>query len=514
MSGKIDELPIGILHLGAKTAALRQAGFRTVGDFRDERSGRIHRLPAVGKRTIDLLHQRLQALFECWDEKAGIDFEVYCSEIQVPLVPSGLKPKTGEEFLDSLPLAFAEIAEHIGDEATALILHERLCKAPGDQETLGQIARNVRPPVTRERIRQKERKILRQLVDGLLNDNYSNVVVHFRPEFSCWWRAASEALQTEEEISARDFIKSVSAVWQVSPVALVEQLPIVLAVVTGQPTMPKEFRSLEWIDTEKLETLVSSELTLPVRRLRIGRYADRLIAAGYSSIGDLVRGLQSGEICVGVSGEMDRLVSHLEMMASCIGEEGALDGYQQSLGLELLPSATPGTSLQFVQELPKNVRRLLERCSVTKRSAMIYDLRTCRGAQKRRTLHQVADELKTHPPTIKREETVFLKFLNDVLIFGDFSKLPVWLDAGWLGYWAEAASVFETSNGEYRVFSENLAWRWRLSGRDMKNAAPSIWAVLNGYPQGRPRTRAGVQELEERGGSTGRIKLKGFRRLH
>ena len=505
-----------MLHLGPKTATLRQAGFRSVGDFRDASVDGIRQIPAVGKRTADHFHRRLQALHACQEENGEIDIEKYLTMIQVPLIPNSLNLNTGEDFLASLPLVFTEVAEHIDEDITALILQERLCKLPGEQKTLEQIAQAISPPLTRERIRQKERKLLRQLVDALLNDDYSDVDIHFRPEFSYWWRSAAKALQKDDEIGAREFIELVSTEWQVPPTALVEQLPIILAVVTGQPTMSAEFRSLRWIDTGNFQTLDSSARALPVRRLRIGKYADRLAAAGYGSLGDVLKGVQSGAIRAGVSREMDRLVSHLKVLASCIGDKGAFNWnrYQQLLGLARLPYSTPENALQFVQELPENVRQLLERCAVTKRSARIYSLRTCRGVRERKTLHQVAEELKTHPPTIKREETILLKFLNDVLIYGDFSKLPVWLDAGWLAYWVESASVFETSNDEYRTFSENLAWRWRLGSRNMMKAAPSIWAVLNGYPEGRPRTRVGMQSLGGPGKSTGRIKLKGFRRLH
>ena len=516
VEGLIQELPIEILHLGAKTATLKRAGFRSVGDFQDDSVGRVQRLPAVGRRTIDLLQYRLQTLFACQGGEGGIDFERYFSEIQIPLIPSRAELSSGEEFLASLPLVFAEVADHIGDETSAQILQERLCKRPGEQRTLGQIAQSSRPPVTRERIRQKEKKLLGRLVDGLLNDNYSEFSIHFRPEFSRWWRLASEKLPANDDIGSREFVYLLSSVWDVSPASVVGQLPIVLAIITGQSTMSTEFRSIEWIDPKWFKTLGQSVRSVPVRRLRIGKYADQLTAAGYLSLDDVVTGLKSGAIQGGVSRAMDSFVSHLNLLASCIDDDGAVDWekYRRSLDLERLPSSSPENALEFAQELPKNVERLLDRCNVTRRSAVIYNLRTCRDVKERKTLRQVANELKTHQPTIKREESVLLKFLNDVLIFGELSNLPVWLDEEWIKYWSEAASVFEVSDDNYRTFSRNLAWRWRLTGQSTRQAAPSMWAVLNGYPDGKPRPESGVIGLDDPGKPVGRIKLKGFRRVH
>ena len=297
---------------------------------------------------------------------------------------------------------------------------------------------------------------------------------------------------------------------------IIEQLPIILAIVTGQSTMPKEFLSIHSVDPIWHGDLDSSVRTVPVKCLRVGRFADRLNAAGYVSLGDVAKGVQSGEVRGGVSNGMDRFVTHLNSVASCIEENGSLNWgrYQRTLGLERVPDTPPKSALQFVQGLSDHIERLLERSTVTKRSVEIFHLRTRRNSQARKTLYQTAEILESHPPTIKREETALLKFLNDVLIFGEFSNLPVWLDEQWLGYWSGASSVFEQSDGDFRTFSRNLAWRWRLTERQVKQAAPSIWAVLNGYPEGRPRHRPSTRDLERVGEPVGRIKLKGFRRVH
>jgi len=111
--------------------------------------------------------------------------------------------------------------------------------------------------------------------------------------------------------------------------------------------------------------------------------------------------------------------------------------------------------------------------------------------------------------------------LNDVVIGHNYSTLPVWLDEGWLEYWDDARIIYETAPDDYGQFSENLAWKWRLTMRDFAKAAPTIWAVLSGYPSDRrsKERNAKAPVVSQPIHPTyqlpvGRIRLRGFRRVH
>ena len=137
------------------------------------------------------------------------------------------------------------------------------------------------------------------------------------------------------------------------------------------------------------------------------------------------------------------------------------------------------------------------------------------------TLQSVADALNTYNSTIKKAETEFLGFLNRVLIGHDFSSLPVWLDNSWMQYWDEARASYEVTPDEYVLFAENLAWKWRLTARDISEAAPTIWAVLSGYPNHRcsPKGTRKAPAVSQTSNPVaqlpvGRIRLRGFRRVH
>ncbi len=519
----VNDFPIGVLHLGVKTHTLERAGLRTIGDLADVTPDRIMRIPTVGWRTADLLTRNRLALIEASDAEAGTDWDRYCESTDITLLPRENQPASGEEFLRVLPEFLNEVADNLSNEALSAILRERICQPPDRQKTLDQIASATTPPVTRERIRQKEKKLLGQLAGGLLNDTYGVLGIHFRPEFSYWWRRAADHLSHLDEIEFSEFVDCLSAAWNVSNDAVIEQLPIILAIVTGEPLMSAEFRTASRLDPRLFGVLKDEVLALPLNRLRLGRYAGRLAQEGSETVGDILLRLRDGSL--GATGRKvaDVVEQHANLLAACLGDHGQIDwqAYRDANSLICLPATPTASAAEFVAALRDMIGELLTVCYVTKRAPDIYRLRTSRTLGNQLTLQAVADAMETHLPTVKREETVFLRFLNQILIGHDFSALPVWLDDTWLDYWDEARAVYETSPDDYGQFCENLAWKWRLTVRDIGKAAPTIWAVLSGYPSDRrskrliseaPFVNHAVSPLPQL--PVGRIRLRGFRRVH
>lgn len=522
-SGRVDDLPIGVLHLGVKTKTLEQAGFRTVGDLANVSRDQIIRIRNVGWRTADLLTKNRLALLEASDAETGTDWDRYCETTDIPLLPSLNRPGSGKEFLSCLPEFLKEVADNLADETFSAILRERICQPPDRQKTLDEIAATTTPPVTRERIRHKEKKLLGQLTGGLLNDTYGALGIHFRSEFSYWWKRAADCLSHLEEIKFADFVASLSASWDVSSEAVIAQLPIILAIVTGESQMSGEFRTASRVDPRLFGVLNDEVLALPLNRLRLGRYAKRLAEEGSEAVGDIIARLRDGRLGARGGKLADVAAQHANLLASCLCDNGLIDwqSYRKTNGLVCLPASPVVNAGEFVAKLRPTVSELLAACHITKRAPDIYRLRTSRTIDKQMTLQSVADALDTHLPTVKREETVFLGFLNGVLIGHDFSRLPVWLDDSWLEYWDEARASYETNPDGYEQFSENLAWKWRLTVREVSQAAPTIWAVLSGYPSDR-RAKVTVSKapvVSETIAPTpqlpvGRIRLRGFRRVH
>lgn len=522
-SAQVDDLPIGVLHLGVKTATLEQAGFRTVGDLKDITGEQIAQIPTVGRRTADLLFKNRNALLTASVSEKGIDWDRYCEVTDLPLLPQLKRPNSGKAFLACLPDLFANVADNLEDETLSIILRKRICQPPDQQMTLDEIAMATNPPITRERVRQKEKKLLGQLTGGLLNDTYGTLKIHFRPEFSYWWRLAAENLSNFDDIEFADLLDALSEAWDVPNDAVISQLPIILAIITGEPQMISKFRAPSRIDPKLFGVLSSDVRELPLNRLRLGRHAERLTNGGLETLGDMVTRICDGNLGAqgGITAEV--AIKHANLLVSCLSTDGVFDwqSYRAANSLRTLPYSPTASAAEFVGTLRETICELLSLCQVTKRALDIYRIRTSRSFGSQMTLRGVADTLGTHLPSVKREETVFLGFLNGVLIGHNFSRLPVWLDNCWLDYWDEAQAIFKNTPDDYAIFLKNLAWHWRLTERDVSKASPTIWAVLSGYPSNRRSKRtpnkppvikqfaAPAPKLPD-----GRIRLRGFRRLH
>lgn len=513
----VDTLSLGVLHLGTKTAWFEQAGYRTIGSVRNLDIDRMIRIPLIGKTTAMELVRKRDALIAACNADSGIDWTAYCSAVGIPLLPDDYRVPAGGAFLRSIPAFLEAVANRQPDAVSRAVLRDRICRPPDAQKTLEDIARLVAPPLTRERVRQKEAKLLRELTGGLLNDEYDTLGIHFHPDFSRWWRMAADALAGLDEIDVTTFVDILCKTWEVPQAEVMEQLPAIVAIVTGEPQMSGDFRAAARINARLFGTLSDSLESLSVHRLRLGKYADPLTEAGFSTVGSLVAGLRSGTISQAGATVGRRAAAHFEVIAPFITSEGALDwsAYRDALDLRILPASPQGSLADFLKDLRGDIEMLLHSHPVTKRSEEIFRLRTGRDAAERMTLQQVADELGTHLPTIKREETVLLQWLNDVVVSRDFSKLEVWLDGDWLYRWDEARAIFsETADYGYEQFAENLSRHWRVPSQIVKVGAPAIWAVLTGYPDGRRSGWKPVAAVPIDLPSLGVIRLKGFRRLH
>jgi len=178
------------------------------------------------------------------------------------------------------------------------------------------------------------------------------------------------------------------------------------------------------------------------------------------------------------------------MIAHCFDDNGVIDWalYQKSIGIEPFPKSSTADVTGFLINLPENLEKLIDRLKISRRATEIFKCRTSQLARNRPTLSDAADRLNTHGPTIKREESVLLEYLNAIFVTRRYNLLPVWLDASWLQYWKEAARVFSTSRYDFDTFNQNLLKRWQLNNSEsIEQAVAILWAVFSGYPNGRPR---------------------------
>jgi hypothetical protein len=504
----VRDLPLSILHIGQKSTWLVRAGYTTVGRVLDAGPEQLGGLDAVGPRTVRVITGRIQQLAAC-SEGGELDLPRYCAASGLILIPEEAV-SSGQELLQALPPVISALGEHLPDDVYRMILTERLSKAPREQQTLEAIAQQSVPPITRERVRQKEKKLLTQLAASLIWSRDNELGIHFHPSFTALWKAAAFEFSGVEEIGFDEFITRLGRVWDVRPAELTPHLPIILALVTGEPQMPVAFRAGLRLDARLLEDLPQRTLDLPLRRLRIGRQCDRLEAGGATCLRDALTLGKSG-------GLPEKVVKHLNLFAEALTPDGRIDWsrYAGTLCLQCIPSEPPRNPEEFAGGFVAVIGQILRRTS-TERRVRIFELRTSLPVGARRTLQAVADIVGAHAPTIKREESELLHHLHDVLVDRDFTSLDLWINEDWLRWVREAVGVFSLSGMEYDKFEASLALRWALRPSLLQPALPSLWAIFTGYPQGGRRRRALRKSTFESSVAieATRIRLTGFRRLH
>lgn len=506
--------PVEVLRLGPKAKFLRQAGLSTIGHLQREGvSTRLSRLAGVGPGTAETIRTRLADLAESVDLAGEPRWDAVAASWGYPITPERPMP-TGDVFVAQASEVIASwIAAH-DHEADRLILSERLIRSREGRLKLDALGKQL--GITRERVRQREKKLLDGLYDALLADDQSRSPVQFSTGFCSWWRRAAQLLAESSSLTWPGFVSGLERAWGVPAARLTDILPLALAVLTegGQVVPPRTP-----IPTRLLESLSPSLLRRPIRAFPVGRSADDLEDAGCTSFGALLLAAMENRLPQGRSGAAGAAM--LRAVAEAIDGKGDLDASRLAAALEipLVPAQPPPSAETFLQMFDGAVEISLGLGRTTNRASDIWHVRTRHPAAIRPTLEEVGAQLDTWGPTIKREETLLLVSLNDQLVEGEMTGAGVIWRHEFLAFVAEAAVARDEVDGDFDAFIRLLSGRWGLSEGQLRRQTAGLWAVLSLYPNGRcapvrrkrlPEPPAQTVEFQPEG----LIVLRGFRRMH
>ncbi len=521
MSEEAASLPIDVLRLGSKTNNLRAHGINDLGQLLEVWPMQYPNSYGLGKSTLQKIEKNLSYIASATTEDGSVHWEQYAALIGVRLIPANLPEKHSNGFLELLPKAMAEVASTIDDPVLVDILLNRLTKRANEQKTLEQIALASKPVITRERVRQKEKKLLKQIAGGLLWHEYGNLNILFREEFASKWKEAAFFFEGQETVTFESFILGLAKIWEVGIPDVSTELPIILAIVTGEVQMPSEFRASDRLDSIFFGDIPESTRDITLTKFRLGKTVDELRSNGYETLGEFCDGCFSSDIFAECPRSAKRTADHLNFVSSSVQENGDFnwEKYRQSLGLMHYPTSERRNPIEFAKAVVEDLCQIIPKLRTPKRALEIFRLRTSRPSKSRLTLVEVARQLETHQPSVKQEETRLLLVLHNVLIDRDFSNVPIWIRPDFLFFWEEAQAAYEISDEDYSVFIQLITDCWLLSSELADSSVPTLWAVLDGYPKGRPaRVRRKKQAVNSQSSTnsppTGTIRLAGFRRVH
>ena len=526
---EVLSLGIEVLHAGAKTKALIAAGYRNVGDLAAVGSSTLIALPGMGRSTVRKIEKALQSLQDAQDQTGNIDWDRYCDTIDIPLLPVDNVPLDGNSFAAMVGVTLGQLGQTLHEPVLQKIIASRISKPPHQRATLEDIGSSLSEPITREGVRQKEAKLLAALAAALVNDDYAHLEVHFRPEFANYWkRAAAHFADAEEDITFAAFVDGLIETWGADRSILLEHLPLIATVITGEVMTTSVFGDATRLDP-RLLTLSEDDRSVPLRHLQIGRAARGLRQHGIETIGDLISNIRQGTVSRASGAHYRTAIAHLDQVVASLDENQHFDWktYLETIEARTVPNDDLSGPAEFMRNLATNVSAILAANPPRMRSYKIFVLRTARPIATRLTMEKTAEVLDTHGSSVKREETDTLAWLNEVILGDDQALAGVALRPVFVGIWHRISEIFDEANGDAERFQRYLAATFGIDEGDVEPAMPTMIAVLTGYPYGRlgrHRRMAPVSIVEdEEPNGTGevadvttpaRIKLKGFRRTH
>ncbi len=529
-------LDIGLLHLGAKTETLRLRGINNIGQLMEASRGRLLRKPGLGKSTVTRANQALAALAEAESPEGAIDWQSFCAAMGLALLPADPGEGTIEASIMRLPSVLKDILRSDDSPMIHSIVTNRIIRRPAERMTLEEIAISQPTPVTRQRIRQIEARFLSRLAAALIENDYAHAPFHFRAEFTAPWQSAARYFaDSEREMSLNDLLSGLEECWQLRRDKFAPLTPLIVAIFTGTLPAAAEYNRTLLTDWTTLSRGADSPLGLPVNRLQLGEFSAKLEAAGVRTIGQLIREIERDNELTryhkkNASANIDALVGAADSL-------GHIDWrrYAELIRVPFLPnqpSDDPTRFLNLIIPVSQNIIEHRKRSAIAK---SVFTDRSAVSSQNRPTIEALAQKLGKYAPTVKRVETEVLAFLNAIFVDQNLAAARLQVCPKFLQKWGELNQWFQAVDGDPQALGKRISIEWRIPDESVSLFIPVIFAILTGYPLGRPGKQSGLvnrtyptvvedTSVEDTSGEDPvdlssmelpeRVVLKGFRRIH
>lgn len=538
--------PLSRLRLDGAEITLCSVGVSTLGDLLSRMEitpGFLNKLRCLSHEHVLCVRHRLNALTHALDIDGTVDWmlfdemvgpappvsnsgetqdrhvELACSIDGTPLLPSAIVA-SAQEFFDSIGEVIAGLLDIKKSALDQCILTERILQSPGSQATLESLAAASVPMVTRERVRQREAKMLSLFSNAFMGESDRRFRGRVRPSFITYWKKAAEQLSHAPEFTIYEFVDQLSDAWQCGHEDILRNLPLILSVLTTTAALPFELKEQVCGGRELFAPVPEMARGVALRTIPCGISVDHLAVYGLETSEDLWHCLRTGRAPASTTAlgrKLRQLARALHSASTSDGERFDWVAYRASMEIPDAPGLDVLDPSEFMLNLPEAVESLIHRIKLPPHALQIYRSRIAVDRRKRRTLQQVADDIGTYGPVVKRHESSILGTLNELLAEGSLCAFDLCIHESFMSNWAVASTFFAQSEGDYHQFVSGLSREWNLEGRYRPESFEVLWAVLSQYPGGRPRRSVCTPVPAPRASSASAsavIKLRGFRATH
>ncbi|MDQ8196278.1 hypothetical protein QEH59_17720 [Coraliomargarita sp. SDUM461004] len=483
----VASLPSDHFHLGARASSLSKSGYRTVLDLADWYQADCPELKGFGKKSVKQAKEVLEALASSLDENGMPNWDQFCDLAGITLLPREPHVDEKECFLITIPNIIEDIIRSAADEVEADIIRNRLTRTSKNQLTLEDLGRKHR--LTRERIRQKQQKLLLEISNGLMEGLYVKREYRFRLEYAAKWKKAEEAFGGDENIDGFSFLLRLSEVWEVKVSELIDHLPLIFAVLTSTNSIPNAFRVYAKYPILTGSHHIPEFLQKPVCELYLGNKLKILEHLNITTLGELV------EIFCGFPDEFNSRVfsEFFENMESFLQTLDSPQGfswkeYYAHRNFTILPEVVIESPYNFLSCLKPSILKAVTICSSEfyQHSREILLFRSFPAKDERLTAQELADKVGCHGPTISKNELELNSRLRSLLVERNFSKSTVIFEDTFLEFWSNLSELYDEGL-DVKNFKFKLAQNWALPLDDLDEYINLIWSILSNHPRGKNR---------------------------
>lgn len=522
------EIPLGFKSVSLKqlglslrtTNCLKSVDISSAYQLASERSSRLALIPNMGKKSMLEINTALKSLYSACDSMGHFSQERHAMESDFTnCIPSNYLQNESEEFLEAFPSFFLEFCA-ILDEKESAIAKGRIWPNEGELLTLEELGTIC--GVTRERIRQIEKRVVNKLAGFLCEDEAirsrkTKKLYICDTKFANNWQKAVLQFEGVSETDIYSFSVQLCDIWEVELPALISVLPLIIVVFTRSTTtiLSRDARDDSPIAPPMSE---SSEVVRKTKlsSFRIGRHSQVLASKGLSTIDDVL-----GQWPIEDCSASKNIISKMVKAEAYLDLKGELDwdGFRSQLNIQDICLTDPKEPEEFFHSLGDVMRSCIPHIMTWKNCREVFDMRTRLPATERATLKACAAKLLGNPslgPAVSRIEKYLLEKLADVFVDRDFSFCPIWIPQGVLVHVSECRDAFDKSGGDYHQFCELLCEHFSLDETDVLCASAILWGTFDGLSPdryfhlrkaGKPNSRHDI-ELGQK------IRLAGFRSIH
>ena len=440
------------------------------------------RIPNFGKGSLSSLKQILgqlglklgMGLNEV--QWVNLSFEEEISFISKAFISLPKAFEKSDNFGESLGNFIDQYPEVFKKESHRVIFRRRIACKTKVIPSLEAVGKELE--VTRERIRQIEKKIITDLVKLIFGRYVLYGKYRIDKDFFSYWEKVSESFQGQDEVTFSDFINNILAIWNVSFENIQAYFNFISVVFTGKVKSYLTTQNQTYLaDIYPLKLKCQSFLNLKISDLRMKKGTKAFSEEGYLTIGDFLKSTSTvrASYCT-------KLVSCLKNLE--LDKEGLIDwdAYIASNNFEIIGKDEYLRHADFLEELNDIIIRILGLMDLWTHSLEIFKYRTSRHPKNRPTLMDAADKIlgkSAHGPHIARIQSYFLEKLRLILLNKDYSFANFWISKGVIKSISLAEEIYSLSNSDFDKFEYLIRMRWGVNPEP--DSISVLWTLIDGY---------------------------------